>query len=259
MHFTFENGVGRKKKEQREKEQQMEAKGILRSAALQNYVEMNAYPREHEQLKKLREATVEKYANLSKMEIPVDEGNFLSMLIKIMNAKNTIEIGVFTGYSLLATALSLPEDGRVIGIDPEIRYYELGQPFIKKAGVDHKVNFIHSAALPVLDEMLNDEKKQKQEFDFAFVDADKHNYQNYHERLLKLVKVGGVIAYDNTLWFGLVAEDEDEDDGEDRFPEQMRAITRHIRDFNRFLVSDPRVEVSLLSIGDGITLCRRIV
>ncbi|XP_010531628.1 PREDICTED: putative caffeoyl-CoA O-methyltransferase At1g67980 isoform X2 [Tarenaya hassleriana] len=227
-------------------------KGILKSDALKEYIhKTNAYPREHEQLKKLREATVVKYGNLSEMEVPVDEGHFLSMLVKIMNAKNTIEIGVFTGYSLLATALALPDDGRITGIDTEIEGYEMGLEFIRNAGVDHKINFIHSPALPILDQMLNHEKRE--EFDFAFVDADKSNYLNYHERLMKLVKVGGMIAYDNTLSFGFVAEDEGQ------VPEHMREFRRDIMEFNKVLASDTRVEVSQVSIGDGVTLCRRIV
>ncbi|CAH2066062.1 unnamed protein product [Thlaspi arvense] len=225
------------------------SKGILKSEALKKYIlETSAYPREHELLKELRKATVQKYGNLSEMEVPVDEGHFLSMLLKIMNAKNTLELGVFTGYSLLTTALALPEDGRITAIDIDQEAYEVGLEFIKKAGVDHKITFIQSDGIKALDQLVND----KREFDFAFADADKSNYVHFHERLLKLVKVGGIIAFDNTLWFGFVAEDEE------GVPEHMREYREALIEFNKNLALDSRVEVSQISIGDGVTLCRRL-
>ncbi|XP_043702575.1 caffeoyl-CoA O-methyltransferase-like isoform X3 [Telopea speciosissima] len=184
---------------------------ILQSEALQEYIlETSAYPREHEQLKEIREVTIQKYGFRSTMLVPADEGQFLSMLLKIINPKKTLELGVFTGYSLLATALALPDDG--------------------KGGGEHGMEL----------------------FDFAFVDADKPNYIHYHERLMKLVKIGGVIAYDNTLWHGSVAVDEEE------APEIFRDGRRAIMDLNTYLASDLRIEMSQISIGDGITLCRRI-
>uniref|UniRef100_A0A1J3FB39 Putative caffeoyl-CoA O-methyltransferase n=1 Tax=Noccaea caerulescens TaxID=107243 RepID=A0A1J3FB39_NOCCA len=228
------------------------SKGILKSEALKKYIlETTAYPREHEQLKKLREATVHKYGNLSEMEVPADEGLFLSMLIKMMNAKNTLELGVFTGYSLLTTALALPEDGRITAIDIDKEAYEMGLEFIKNAGVDHKINFIQSDCLQAVDKMLTENPKP--EFDFAFVDADKPNYANVYERLMKLVKVGGIIAFDNTLWFGFVAG------GEEGVPEHMKVSRKAFMDLNKRLASDPRIELSQVSIGDGVTLCRRLV
>ncbi|CAA7033438.1 unnamed protein product [Microthlaspi erraticum] len=229
------------------------SKGILKNDDLKKYIlETTAYPREHEQLKKLREATVHKYGNLSEMGVPVDEGLFLSMLIKMMNAKNTLELGVFTGYSLFTTALALPEDGRVTGIDIDKEAYEMGLEFIKNAGVDHKINFIQSDCLQALDKMLSEDPKP--EFDFAFVDADKPDYANIHERLMKLVKVGGIIAFDNTLWFGFVAECE-----ESVADPHLRVNRKALMDLNKQLASDPRIELSQVSIGDGVTLCRRLV
>ncbi|EOA37376.1 hypothetical protein CARUB_v10011189mg [Capsella rubella] len=226
--------------------------GILKSEALKEYIyETAAYPREHEQLKKLREATVHKHGYMSVMGVPVDEGQFLSMLIKIMNAKKTLELGVFTGYSLLTTALALPEDGHVTGIDIDKEAYEMGLEFIKKAGVDHKVTFIQSDGVQALDKMLSENPKP--EFDFAFVDADKQNYANMYERLMKLVKVGGIIAFDNTLWFGFVAEEEES------VPERMRMYREILMDLNKQLAADHRIELSQVSIGDGVTLCRRLV
>ncbi|CAK9325642.1 unnamed protein product [Citrullus colocynthis] len=227
-------------------------KNILQSTALLQYIlEANAYPREHEQLKELRESTFEKFdKSMSVMNVPVDEGLFLSMLLKLMNAKKTIEIGVFTGYSLLTTALALPADGQITAIDVDRQPFEFGLPFIRKAGVHHKINFVESQALVALNDLLNDGKEE--EFDFAFVDAKKSEYIKYHELLLKLVKVGGIIAYDNTLWFGSVALNDDD------VHEDLKENKSHIQRLNAFLVNDMRVEIALLSIGDGVTLCRRI-
>ncbi|KAL0759980.1 hypothetical protein Bca101_076130 [Brassica carinata] len=185
------------------------------------------------------------------MEVPVDEGQFLSMLIKMMNAKNTLELGVFTGYSLLTTALALPEDGRITAIDIDKEAYELGLEFIKNAGVDHKINFIQSDGLQALDKMLSENPKP--EFDFAFVDANKTKYADAYERLMKLVKVGGIIAFDNTLWLGYVAEEEE------CVPEHLRVCRKTLMELNKQLASDPRIELSQVSIGDGVTLCRRLV
>ncbi|CAN8238743.1 unnamed protein product [Cochlearia groenlandica] len=223
---------------------------ILKSKALKQYImETTAYPREHELLKELRLATKEKYGNLSEMGVPVDEGLFISMLVKIMNAKNTLEIGVFTGYSLFTTALALPQDGRIIAIDMDQAGYNMGLEYMKKACVDHKINFIKSDALEALDHLVT----AKQEFDFAFVDADKTNYVNFLERLLKLVKVGGIIAFDNTLWFATVVDKEEE------VPQRMKAYREAILEFNKKIALDTRVDISQVSIGDGITLCRRLV
>ncbi|KAG6757609.1 hypothetical protein POTOM_037929 [Populus tomentosa] len=226
-------------------------KGILQTEALRKYIyETSAYPGEHVQLKELREATAKKYGNLSEMAIPVDEGRFLSMLMKIMNPKRTLEVGVFTGYSLLSTALALPSESQITAIDIDREAYEVGLPCIQKAGMENKIKFIQADAISALNEMLNNDMRP--EFDFAFVDADKPNYKHYHEQLLKLVKIGGVIAYDNTLWFGMVAKEEDE------VPEHLRTVRTVIMEFNKLISSDPRLEISQVSVGDGVTLCRRL-
>ncbi|XP_056168282.1 flavonoid 3',5'-methyltransferase-like isoform X8 [Syzygium oleosum] len=186
------------------------------------------------------------------MNVPADEGQLISMILKLVNAKRTIEIGVFTGYSLLTTALALPADGKILAMDPDREAYETGLPFIKKAGVDHKINFIHSDAFLVLNDLIEN-GEEAGAFDFAFVDANKEDYIKYHEILLKLVKVGGVIGYDNTLWFGAVALSED-----DEMAEYLRVRRGCLRELNSFLANDPRVECCLLSVGDGLTLCRRL-
>ncbi|XP_058194682.1 flavonoid 3',5'-methyltransferase-like isoform X1 [Rhododendron vialii] len=226
-------------------------KSILKSEALTKYIlETNVYPREHPQLKELREATLNKYTDWRRiMGVPADEGQLISMLLKIMNAKKTLEIGVFTGYSLLATALALPDDGKVIAIDQDKEAYELGWPFVRKAGVELKINYIHSDGMISLNNLLKNER-QEGEFDFAFVDADKENYINYHELLLKLVKVGGIIAHGNTLWDGSVAPSEHEE-LEDTPRDAFRKL-------NSFFTSDSRIDLSLVSIADGLTLCRRL-
>ncbi|CAK9222955.1 unnamed protein product [Sphagnum troendelagicum] len=227
-------------------------KTLLRSDALYQYMlETSVYPREPEVLKELRECTSRHSWN--KMATSPDEGQFLMMLLKLMNAKNTLEVGVYTGYSLLCTALSLPSDGKVIALDIDKEAYEIGAPFIVKAGVAHKVDFRDGPAMDGIDMLLKDESNHGF-FDFIFVDADKNNYLNYHKRLIKLVKVGGLIAYDNTLWNGaLVASPNDE------LPKYIRYYMDYILDLNQTLAQDSRIQISQVPISDGITLCRRLI
>ncbi|RZC60047.1 hypothetical protein C5167_021801, partial [Papaver somniferum] len=210
----------------------------------------SVYPNEAEVLKELREITAG--LPMSLMICAADEGPLMSLLLKLVNAKKTIEIGVYTGYSLLLTALSLPNDGKIIAIDVDRSSFELGLPLFKKAGVDHKVEFVESIALPVLDKLLEDIKNEGS-FDYAFVDADKENYTHYHERLLKLVKVGGLILYDNTLWAGTVALEDDSS-----IDEFMKTIKNAIVDLNKRLASDSRIQISQLPVGDGLTMCMRL-
>uniref|UniRef100_A0A453RIA9 Caffeoyl-CoA O-methyltransferase n=1 Tax=Aegilops tauschii subsp. strangulata TaxID=200361 RepID=A0A453RIA9_AEGTS len=186
------------------------------------------------------------------MSSPPDEGLVLSLLLKLMGAKRTIEVGVYTGCSVLATALAIPDDGRIVAIDVSREYFDLGLPVIKKAGVAHKVDFREGPAGPILDKLIADEDEGS--FDFAFVDADKYNYGNYHEQLLRLVRVGGVLAYDNTLWGGTVAMPDDTP-----LTEEDRKKRDSIRGFNAMIAADTRVDPVQLPIADGITLCRRVV
>ncbi|XVE81151.1 hypothetical protein DITRI_Ditri15bG0039700 [Diplodiscus trichospermus] len=227
-------------------------KQILKSHNLQKYIyETSAYPKEHEILKELREYTREKYGVWSNMTLSVDEAQFLSMFVKILNAKKTMEIGVFTGYSLLTTALALPEDGKILAVDLDKEAYEFGLPYFKKAGIEHKINFVPSDASSVLKDLVS--RGEGGTFDFIFVDAEKNEYLKFHELTVKLVKVGGIIGYDNTLWYGTVAKAEKE--VEDEF---IRSFRNFVIEFNSFIAADPRVESSILSIGDGLTLCRRL-
>ncbi|KAL6859036.1 hypothetical protein ACP4OV_018038 [Aristida adscensionis] len=227
-------------------------KTLLKSEALYQYVlDTTVLPHEPECMRELRLVT-DKHS-LGFMQSSPDEAQFLRMLIKLTGAKDTIEVGVYTGYSLLATALALPEDGKVIAIDVDREYYEVGRPYIEKAGVAHKVDFREGPALSHLDDLLADEANHGR-FDFAFVDADKPNYVKYHEQLLKLVRVGGTIVYDNTLWGGTVALPP----GTPLSPLDAR-FSVAIRDLNARLSADERIEVCQLAIADGITICRRLV
>ncbi|MBA0619802.1 hypothetical protein Godav_005604 [Gossypium davidsonii] len=246
--------------------QEVGHKSLLQSDALYQYIlETSVYPREPEPMKELRELTAKHpwlilpivdligmSGNRNLMTTSADEGQFLNMLLKLINAKNTMEIGVYTGYSLLATALAIPDDGKILAMDVNRENYELGLPVIQKAGVAHKIDFKEGPALPVLDQLVEDEKNHGS-FDFIFVDADKDNYLNYHKRLIELVKVGGLIGYDNTLWNGSVVAPPDA---------PLRKYVRYYRDFvmelNKALAVDPRIEICMLPVGDGITLCRRV-
>ncbi|KAJ9564282.1 hypothetical protein OSB04_000248 [Centaurea solstitialis] len=233
------------------KHQEVGHKSLLQSDALYQYIlETSVYPREPESMKELREVTAKHPWNL--MTTSADEGQFLSLLLKLINAKNTMEIGVYTGYSLLSTALALPDDGKILALDINRENYEIGLPIIEKAGVAYKIDFREGPALPLLDQMINDENFHGS-FDFIFVDADKDNYLNYHKRLIDLVKIGGVIGYDNTLWNGSLVAPPDA---------PLRKYVRYYRDFvlelNKALAMDPRIEICQLPVGDGITLCRRV-
>ncbi|KAI4975162.1 tricin synthase 2-like [Hordeum vulgare subsp. vulgare] len=226
-------------------------KTLLKSDALYDYMlKTMVYPRENEFMRELRQITSEHIFGF--MSSPPDEGLLLSLLLKVMGAKRTIEVGVYTGCSVLTTALAIPDDGRIIAIDVSREYFDLGLPVIKKAGVAHKVDFREGPAGPILDKLIADEDEGS--FDFAFVDADKYNYGSYHEQLLRLVRVGGVLAYDNTLWGGTVSMPDDTP-----LTEEDRKKRDSIRGFNAMIAADARVEPVQLPIADGITLCRRVV
>eukprot|EP01018_Ginkgo_biloba_P011135 Gb_18170 [translate_table: standard] len=226
-------------------------KNILQSDALYEYIlQTSVYPREAEPLRDLRKLTANHLRNT--MATPAEQGQFLMLLLKLINAKRTMEIGVFTGYSLLCTALALPDDGKIVAVDINRQDYDLGRPIIEKAGVAHKIDFRETPALPLLDDMIKNEESRGS-FDFIFVDADKENYLNYHKRLIDLVKIGGVLGYDNTLWYGTVAAPPDP-----QLPERYRLWRDNIMEFNKAIAGDRRVEISQVPIGDGFTLCRRI-
>ena len=180
----------------------------------------------------------------SGMQISVEQGEFMDLLLKLLGAKKCLEIGTFTGYSALVTAQALPADGKVICCDVSDDYTKIGKPFWAEAGVAHKIDLRIAPAVETLDALLED--GQAGTFDFLFIDADKHNYDHYYERGLQLLKTGGLIGIDNTLWSGKVIDDEAQD-----------ADTVALRILNAKIHADPRVQVSMLPIGDGLTLCRK--
>ena len=195
--------------------------------------------REPEVLKRLREETAS--MPNSTMQISPDQGQFMALLVQLINASKTLEIGVFTGYSSLSVALALPPDGKVIACDVSDEYTQVARRYWTEAGVADKVSLRLAPALETLDGLIND--GQVGTFDFAFIDADKGNYDGYYERALKLVRTGGLIAIDNVLWGGKVADDNAQD-----------ADTVAIRALNEKLLDDQRVSLSLLPIADGLTL-----
>lgn len=197
--------------------------------------------REHPAQAALREATRRhRYAG---MQIAPEQGQFMAMLVKLLDARRTIEIGVFTGYSALAVALALPDDGRLLACDVSDEFTRIGRPFWEQAGVAHKIDLQLAPALDTLDARLT--TGEAGHYDFAFIDADKSGYDAYYERCLRLVRPGGLIAVDNTLWGGDVARS------------ARDADTAALQAFNRKLHGDERVDVSLLPFSDGLTLARK--
>ncbi|CAD5116767.1 DgyrCDS5621 [Dimorphilus gyrociliatus] len=181
-----------------------------------------------------------------------DELQLLANLCRVIGAKKTLDLGVFTGYSALTIAMALPEDGKVIACDVSEEFTNVGKPFWKAAGVDKKIDLRLAPATETLEKLIED--GQTGTFDFAFIDADKLNYQTYYELCLKLIRPGGFIAVDNTLWSGTVVDVlEGKISRETKDPEEISAIIIH--DLNEFLSKDDRIEISFLNIGDGTTLC----
>jgi predicted O-methyltransferase YrrM len=193
-------------------------------------------------LTKLRQETDRHPASI--MQISPDQGQLMALLVKLLGAKKTLDIGVFTGYSSLVVALALPEDGVVVACDRDPDATAIARRYWQSAGVEHKIDFHLAPALDTLDQLIAD--GQDGSFDFAFIDADKRNYANYYERSLTLLRRGGLIAIDNVLWSGNVAD-----------PNDLDQRTIAIREFNQKVYQDNRVEISLLSIADGLTLAMK--
>ena len=198
--------------------------------------------REPEILRRLREETA-RLPNAG-MQIGPEQGQFMGLLIQLMGARRTLEVGVFTGYSSLAVALALPPDGRVVACDVSEEWTAIARRYWAEAGVAGKIELRLGPAVGTLDALLAD--GQSDSFDFAFIDADKENYDNYYERALRLVRPGGLIAIDNVLWSGRVAD-----------PEAQGESLAAIRALNAKLHGDERVALSLVPIGDGLTLALR--
>ncbi|KAL3844055.1 hypothetical protein ACJIZ3_001458 [Penstemon smallii] len=232
--------------------------------------------REPKILRELREETATMRG--SQMQVSPDQAQLLAMLVQILGAERCIELGVYTGYSSLAIALVLPEGGRLLACERDAKSLEVAKRYYDRAGVSGKVEVRHGLAADTLKSMiqngegsrpkklgnyrhprltfsvlsLRDSNNSKQDilssfYDFAFIDAEKKMYQEYFELLLQLVRVGGVIVFDNVLWHGKVAD-----------PLVNDPKTVSIRNFNKFLMEDARVSISMVPIGDGMTICRKI-
>jgi len=193
-------------------------------------------------LKRLREETAKHPKH--GMQISPEQGQFMRLLVRLMGASRCIEVGVFTGYSSLSVALALPDEGRIIACDVSEEFTTVAKRYWKEAGVERKIELRLGPALETLDAMLKHGEAGR--YDFAFIDADKHNYLNYYERLIKLLRPGGLIAVDNVLWSGSVIDKKDKS-----------VDTVAIRKFNKTLQADNRIELSLVPIGDGLTLARK--
>ena len=198
--------------------------------------------REPEVLARLREETAA--IPQHGMQIAPEEGAFLELLVELVGARRCIEVGTFTGYSSTAVALALPEDGRLVCCDVSEEWTSLARKYWDEAGVAGKIDLHVAPAAATLDQLLADGEEAT--YDFAFVDADKTGYDGYYERLLRLVRPGGLIALDNTLWGGAVL-DQDADDED----------TRAIQALNAKLATDERITLCLLPVADGVTLARR--
>ena len=211
------------------------------SDALAAYV-VEVGTREPDVLTRLREETAA--IPQHGMQVAPEEGAFLAMLVELTGARRCIEVGTFTGYSSTAVALALPEDGRLVCCDVSEEWTSVARRYWAEAGVAGKVDLRIGPAADTLDGLLADGEEAT--YDFAFVDADKAGYDGYYERLLRLVRPGGLIALDNTLWSGKVIEPDSDDKD-----------TRAIRALNAKLADDDRVSLSLVPIADGVTLARR--
>jgi len=194
---------------------------------------------EPELLRQLREETAQ--IEYSVMQISPEQGQFMSLLIKLMGAKRALEIGTFTGYSSICVASAMPEEGRLTCCDISPQWTDMAEKYWALAGLENKIDLHIQPAEQTLQMLLDDGAEKT--FDFIFIDADKQNYIKYYEVALRLLRKGGIIAIDNTLWSGAVAD-----------PENIEPGTRAIRRFNDMLKDDARVSQSLLTIGDGLTL-----
>jgi predicted O-methyltransferase YrrM len=208
---------------------------------LYNYL-LSISLRESELLANLRAETAQH--ERSSMQMSPDEGQFLAFLIKLIGAKRTIEVGVYTGYSSLWLALALPDDGHLIACDVNEQWTSIARRYWQAAGIEHKIDLHLAPAQETLQKLLDN--GQQNRFDFVLIDADKENYAIYYEQCLQLVRPGGLIVVDNVLWYGRVVDDSIQDKG-----------TQAIRAINKKLHSDTRVDISLVAVGDGVTLLRK--
>ena len=200
---------------------------------------LSASVREPDILARLRQETAR--LPMAMMQITPEQGQFMGLLVRLLQARRCLEVGTFTGYSALWVALALPDDGRLTACDVSAEWTAIGCRYWEEAGVAAKIDLQLAPALETLDRLISG--GDSGQFDFAFIDADKENYWNYYERALRLLRPGGLMAIDNTLWSGRPAD-----------ANQHDATTSAIRAFNARVHSDRRVQISMLPLGDGVTL-----
>lgn len=198
--------------------------------------------REPDVLRRLREETAAH--PLARMQLAPEQGQFLALLVRLMGARRTLEVGVFTGYSSLAVALALPATGRIVACDVSDEFTSIARRYWAEAGIAAKIDLRIAPARETLDALIRD--GQAGTFDFVFIDADKTGYIDYYERALVLARPGGLLAIDNVLRGGAVVD-----------PSITAPDTAAIRTFNRHVHADARVVMSLVSIGDGMTLAMK--
>ena len=216
----------------------MSSKSINLTPALYDYL-LSVSLREPPVLARLREET--SLLPVANMQISPEQGQFMRMLIRITGARRIIEIGTFTGYSAISMALGLPPGGRLLACDISTEWTNIARRYFAEAGVAERIDLRIAPAMSTLDALLAGGEAGR--FDFAFIDADKESYGGYYERVLELLRPGGLVAVDNVLWNGAVIDVRVNDDA-----------TTALREFNRRLVADDRVELSMLPLADGLTL-----
>ena len=197
--------------------------------------------KEHKALKKLREVTSSMPG--SRMQIAPDQGQFMGMIVKMVGAKKLLEIGTYTGYSSMVCAMAM-KSGQIITLDNDPIATEVAKTFWKEGEVDHLIDLRLGEALDSLNQLI--EEKHSSSFDFIFIDADKANYQNYYELCLELLNPNGIIIFDNVLWSGAVADMDDKSKN-----------TIALRDLNEMLFNDQRIDLSMIPVGDGLTIVRK--
>jgi predicted O-methyltransferase YrrM len=220
----------------------MSNRSIGLSADLHQYLLDNSV-REPEILKQLRAETAQH--PLANMQISPEQGQLMGLLVCLIGAKKCLEVGVFTGYSSLIVALNLPDDGQIIACDVSDEFTAIARKYWQAAGVSEKIALHIAPALDTLDRLLA--KGDADTFDFAFIDADKNNYAAYYDRCFQLVRPGGIILVDNVLWYGRVVDPEMDSDKR----------TQAIKQINQQIYHDDRVQISLIPIGDGLTIARK--
>ncbi len=220
----------------------MSNQSIGLSDPLYQYLVANSV-REPEILAKLRAETAEH--PLMNMQISPEQGQLMGLLVQLIGAKKCLEIGVFTGYSSLVVALNLPEDGQIIACDVSDEFTAIALSYWQAAGVSNKINLHIAPAIETLDRLIANGESGT--FDFAFIDADKHNYAAYYERCFQLVRQGGLILVDNVLWYGRVVD----------LSMSKDSRTQAIKQINQQIYHDNRVQISLIPIGDGLTIARK--